>query len=156
MAPGKVIHAALGWRDNLDWGPQDVLELTLGEPGPPTCLDHTSLKAMGMQGVSKIWKVGPSLPLPWPCAHDTPQERGTPHAEVDSVLLPQALINRLAVALLEAGADPGSSAETEVRIAPRVMLLEPHLLGPSTLTLQAEGCRLAGCCCQHACHARQK
>lgn len=58
-APGKVIRAALGWRDNLDWGPQDELQLTLGQPGVHTRLDRASLQAMGMRGVSEIWKVGP-------------------------------------------------------------------------------------------------
>jgi hypothetical protein len=62
---------------------------------------------------------------------------------VEFVLLPQALINRLAVALLEAGADPDGCAEVKVRTVRKCIAASALVL--TALMLQAEKvwcCRL--------------
>ena len=60
-APSKVIRPGEGWPNILSWAPQDVLELTLGEPGVYKRLDRAGLEKMGLQGVADTWKVGPPV-----------------------------------------------------------------------------------------------
>ena len=51
---GRIIRPCEGWEWNLDWGLEDVLELTLGEPGTAVRLDADSLQ---QPSLAKVWKV---------------------------------------------------------------------------------------------------
>jgi hypothetical protein len=43
--------------DNPDWGPGDVLEVTLGEPAVVAQLDRSSMLEGGLPGLARVWKV---------------------------------------------------------------------------------------------------
>jgi hypothetical protein len=51
---GRIIRPCEGWEWNLDWGPDDVLELTLGEAGTAVHLDRDSLQSSALP---RVWKV---------------------------------------------------------------------------------------------------
>ena len=54
---GRVIRPARGWDSNLDWGPEDTLELTLGEPGRVLRWDRDLLIQTDLPDVPTAWKV---------------------------------------------------------------------------------------------------
>lgn len=54
---GRIIRPTPGWDSNLDWGLEDTLELTLGEPGTAVRFSPALLRQSALPDVPRAWKV---------------------------------------------------------------------------------------------------
>ena len=53
----RILRPALDWRDNLEWTPDDTLQLTLGEGHPQWELTGSNMDPSVINEIKPIWKV---------------------------------------------------------------------------------------------------
>ena len=62
---GRVIKPSAVWKNNLDWGPDDTLELSLGEAGTALRLDRAMLRRNAVPDIRRAWKVRHDRAVLW-------------------------------------------------------------------------------------------
>ena len=53
----RTVQPALDWRDNLDWTPDDILQLTLGDGHVQWELKGSNMDASVINEIKPVWKV---------------------------------------------------------------------------------------------------
>ena len=53
----RILRPALDWRDNLEWTPDDTLQLTLGEGHAQWELKGSNMDPSAINEIKPVWKV---------------------------------------------------------------------------------------------------
>lgn len=55
--PGRILRPIKGWRDNLDWTTDDILQLTFGEDDVQWQLKGSDVATLTSNDIKPVWKV---------------------------------------------------------------------------------------------------